>query len=161
MQMSYSGSSSFHSDSLSGAGAQSQSSSTTSFSMSNSGTNVTGAGLPGQIAYWLRKIGFHPKLDMSTYHVGVYSGTPSLTFIVRFADDPRYAGYSNLAAYLVDQQGEKIALPAKRAEAPSGSGEYVKIWEISPAPITHARFKLLLRLEPEGKDVAVIRLGNI
>lgn len=161
VQMSYSGSSSFHSDSLSGAGAQSQSSSTTSFSMSNSGTNVTGAGLPGQIAYWLRKIGFHPKLDMSTYHVGVYSGTPSLTFIVRFADDPRYAGYSNLAAYLVDQQGEKIALPAKRAEAPSGSGEYVKIWEISPAPITHARFKLLLRLEPEGKDVAVIRLGNI
>jgi beta-lactamase regulating signal transducer with metallopeptidase domain len=131
-----------------------------SFSARMSVTNSTipGTRLPGRVASWLRTIGLKPQLDTANYSSTISVADDSYAFIVRFAHDQRD---EDLAAFLVDEQGERIPLSPQRSELFSQSGEYVKFWVLSPPPITRAKFNLLLRLPAEGKDVALLRLGEL
>ncbi|PYI87084.1 MAG: hypothetical protein DME26_07255 [Verrucomicrobia bacterium] len=123
--------------------------------------NAPGSSVPVRVTGWLRKLGLKPQLDTAAYSSGVFVGTQSYAVIVRFAHDPRCDGYQNIEAYLVDEHGETIPLVPHRSEFPPQSGEYVKFWVLSPIPITRAKFTLLLRLATEGKDVAVLGLGEL
>jgi beta-lactamase regulating signal transducer with metallopeptidase domain len=126
-----------------------------------SNPNVARTGIPFHVAGWLQKLGFKPELDMAAYTSGVYLSYESCAVIVRFAHNPLYESYEDIGAYLVDDHGETIPLAPERSESPSQSGEYVKFWVISPAPVTRAKFTLRLRLAEEGKDVAVLSLGEL
>jgi len=123
--------------------------------------NTPGASIPGRVAGWLRRLGLKPQLDTGAYTSGVYTGEESCALIVRFAHDPRYNGYEDIAALLTDEHGETIKLAPYRSEFPPQSGEYVKFWVVNPAPVTRAKFTLRLRLDAEDKDVAVLRLGEL
>jgi hypothetical protein len=107
------------------------------------------------------KLGLKPRLDIGNYNSSVYVADESYAFIVRIAHDPRNSGYDGIDAFLVDEHGEAIPLAAYRTEFPAQSGECVKFWMLSPAPITRAKFTLRLRLAAEGNDVAILRLGEL
>lgn len=124
-------------------------------------SSVFGVSLPGRVAGWLRKIGFKPELETGAYLSSVSVSDESLASIVRFAHDPQREGYEDINAFLVDERGETIPLIEHRREAVTETSEYVKFWVISPAPVTRERFRLRLRLATEGKDVAIVRLGEL
>jgi beta-lactamase regulating signal transducer with metallopeptidase domain len=134
---------------------------TRSSSRWDTGTKTPGTGLPGRVTGLLRKLRFKPQLDTGAYTSGVHLAEDSCAFVVRFAHDPKYSRYEDITAFLVDEQGERIPLVAHHSEFPPQSGEYVKFWVVSPAPVTRAKFTLLLRLPAEGKDVAVLCLGEL
>jgi beta-lactamase regulating signal transducer with metallopeptidase domain len=127
----------------------------------NTDATVPGSGAPAQVAGWLRRLGVQARLDSRAYTSLVSDPEESCAVIVRFEHDPLCTGYEAIEACLVDELGETISLTPDRGEFPPGSGEYVKFWVIRPAPITRAKFKLLLRQAAEGKDIAVLRLGKL
>jgi len=127
----------------------------------NSDRTVPGAGTPSLVGGWLRRLGVQAQMDSHAYTSAVSSPEESCAIIVRFDHDPLCTGYEAIEACLVDEQGEEISLTPDRSEFPPGSGEYVKFWVIRPAPLTRAKFRLLLRQAAEGKDIAVLRLGKL
>jgi beta-lactamase regulating signal transducer with metallopeptidase domain len=127
----------------------------------NTDSTAPGSGTPARVAGWLRRLGVPARLDSHAYTSAVSDPEESCAVIVRFEHDPLCTGYEAIEACLVDERGETISLAPDRSEFPPGSGEYVKFWVIRPAPITRAKFKLLLRQTAEGRDIAVLRLGKL
>ena len=127
----------------------------------NTDTKVPGPGTPLRVAGWLRRLGVQARSDSCGYTSAVSGPEESCAVIVRFNHDPLCTGYEAIEACLVDERGETISLAPDRGQFPPGSGEYVKFWVVRPAPITREKFKLVLRQAAEGKDIAVLRLGQL
>jgi len=123
-------------------------------------TTLPSKSMPSRLAGWMRKVGLKPTLSSDNYSSGIYLGEESCVIAVRFGCDARNRDCKDIAAFLVDEQGEAIRLVPHSDGSPTSS-EYLKFWVITPAPITRAKFNLLLRKEADGKDVAEIRLGEL
>ena len=124
-------------------------------------TKVAGTTIPGRVAGLLRKLGVKSQLDVGSYCSEVYLPNDSCVVFVRFAYDPKYVNYEDIGAVLEDEHHGTVVLAPYRSEYPPQSGEYVKFWVVSPAPITREKFSLHLRLTAEDKDVAVVHLAEL
>jgi len=132
---------------------------TRSSSMWTANAAAAGTGAATRVAAWLRKLGLKPRLDTAKYSAGVYLGEESCSVIVRFAYNPKVTGYEDIGAALVDEQGETIPLVCYLSEIPAQSGEFVKFWVVSPAPVTRSKFSLRLRLADQA--IADLRISEL
>src|ERR1051326_5475714 len=114
-------------------------------------TKVAGTTIPGRVAGVLRKLGLKSQLDVGAYSSEVYLPDDSCVVFVRFAYDPKYDKYEDIGAVLEDEHRGTVVLAPYRSEYPPQSGEYVKFWVVSPAPITREKFTLHLKLTAEDK----------
>jgi hypothetical protein len=124
-------------------------------------TKVAGTTIPGRVAGVLRKLGLKSQLDVGAYSSEVYLPDDSCVVFVRFAYDPKYDKYEDIGAVLEDEHRGTVVLAPYRSEYPPQSGEYVKFWVVSPAPITREKFTLHLKLTAEDKEIAVVRLAEL
>ena len=99
-------------------------------------TKAAGTTIPGRVAGVLRKLGLKPQLDVGAYNSEVYLPDDSCVVFVRFGYDPKYVNYEDIGAVLEDEHHGTVVLAPYRSEYPPQSGEYVKFWVVSPAPIT-------------------------
>jgi len=123
--------------------------------------SVFGSTIPTLFTSGLQRLGLDARLDSGAYTSEVYLPEDSCVIFVRFGFDARRDGYETIRAVLEDERGSTVALPPGRSEFPPQSGEYVKSWVISPAPITREKFTLHLKLAAAAKDIAVVRLGEL
>ncbi len=92
---------------------------------------------------------------------GVCQESEALSHCLRLKRSPRLLAREDVSGPQAVGLWRPVLLTPYRSEFPAQSGEFVRSWVLSPAPVTREKFTLHLKLTAEDKELAVLRLAEL